>query len=340
MIFKSTLFLWLIPFVVLLFIVKRKNVPGTGFVYPSEKLISGHKASLRLLLAWNLPFLRLASIILVALALARPEASSSEKVRKEGISIMLAVDCSSTMLSENIYMREKDLAGMPEPEGAKELTRLDAVKYVAQDFVGSRPNDLVGIVAFAAEAFIVCPLTLNHEWLLTTIKRVDVGMIKDGTAIGSGIMACLKSLKDVRAKSRVIILLTDGINNYGSITPNVAAKAARALGVKVYTIGIISKGQEKRERQTLSKEEKASKLYVEEESLEEIARITGGMYFKASDLKSLKKSYARIDRLERTIFEEDEYREYVDVFQMFLFPGLILLLVTIILSNTFLRKVP
>lgn len=342
MTFKSPLLLLLVPlFIFAVFLLRRMSSPR-GFLFPTDEIIKRSRGGLKLWLVKNLVYLRILCILLVLVAMARPQVSREAPVKKMGIAVILAIDCSSTMLADDLQLDLQALREGNVKRGQKSIRRIDAVKSVAGDFVKARPDNLIGIVAFASEAFVICPLTFHHEWMLSTLDRVQVGLIKDGTAVGSGILSSLNTLRDSKAKSKVVILLTDGINNFGKIPPLVAAKAARAMGVKIYTVGLVSKGQELTAADDWSgrKVYKRKKIQVEEGDLREIAKLTGGKYYRATDLASLRNSYKEIDRLEKVSIEEKTYEEYVDIFQNFLFPALALLLLEILLSNTFLRKIP
>ncbi|MBF0217874.1 MAG: VWA domain-containing protein, partial [Candidatus Omnitrophica bacterium] len=275
-------------------------------------------------------------------AAARPEVSTETVKEKEGIAIVVAIDTSSTMVSGGINLTFEDLSRRPETKGKNTLKRIDAVREVARDFIKERKDDIIGIVAFASEAFIVSPVTFDHDWLMASLDRVKVGIIKDGTAIGSGIMMSLNALKEVKAKEKVIVLLSDGINNYGKISPIVAAKAARALGIKIYTVGLVSGGDglvalaDGSGRKRLS----GGNIGIDEKERKEISASTGGIYFRAKDLASLRESYSEINRLEVSGIEMKSYEERVDIFGFFLIPALIVIVLEIFLSNTFFRRLP
>ncbi|MBD3427321.1 MAG: VWA domain-containing protein [Candidatus Omnitrophica bacterium] len=342
MIFKNPFVLsLLLAYFFALFITRQKR-RERGFIFPTDELIKGFRGNFKLWLIRKVPYLRILGVILVILALARPQLAREAEIKKEGIAIMLAIDTSSTMTADDIKlgledMVEKDMLGK-----SRNVTRIDAVKEVARDFINSRENDIIGVIAFAADAFVVCPPTFDHEWLLKSLERVKIGIIKDGTAIGSGILSSLNSLKDVEARSKVIVLLTDGINNFGRISPLVAAKAARALGVKIYPIGVVRAGGGLQEADDGSGRRvyREPVIQVDEEELKKIATLTDGAYFRASDMNTLRESYREIDRLEKTGIEQKSFEEYVDVFQYFIFPALGLLLLEMILRNTFLRRIP
>lgn len=280
--------------------------------------------------------------MLIILALARPQLTTEKETRKEGIGIVIIVDTSSTMLADDIKLSFQDLSKMKEHDNKTKIRRIDAVVEVAKDFIKSRPDDLIGIVAFSAEAFVVCPMTFDHKWLLQTMNRVEVGLIEDGTAIGSGILTGLNSLRDIEAKSRVIILLTDGINNYGRTPPLIAAKAARSLGIKIYTMGLTGGGGALQEAADGSgrKIYKETHIDVDEKELEKIAELTNGKYFSITDMGSLRDSYEEINKLEKVLIEERGTGAYVDIFPVFLLPGLVLLILDTILRNTLLKRIP
>jgi len=197
-------------------------------------------------------------------------------------------------------------------------------------------------VAFAAQAYTICPPTYDHAWLLNSLERINVGMIKDGTAIGSGILSSLDALKDIKARSKVVILLTDGINNFGEVPPLVAAGSARALGIKIYTIGIASRAS----APFPTKDIYGKKIYqniridLDEEALKKIARITGGSYYRAVNMATLKDSYREIDKLEKAVLKESAFNKNKDIFSMAAYAALLVLIFEIILGSTYLRKVP
>ena len=331
MIFKDAWVLLLIPFTFLfIYLLKRKDTSST-MRFSSGELVKGAGPTWRILLAGKLPFLRAAVIVFFLLALARPRIPLEEaKVRTEGIDIVLAVDCSTSMLAEDFKA------------GGKRRNRLYVAKDVIEDFIHMRKSDRIGLIAFAGRAYTVCPLTLDYDWLSKNLERVEIGSIEDGTAIGSAINSSLNRIKDNEAKSKIVILLTDGINNKGKISPLTAAEAAKALGVKVYTIGAGSKGVVPYPVRGPwgGTHYQNIKIEIDEDMLKEIARITGGKYFRAMDTKSLENIYREIDLLEKTPIEETGFREYKELFTAFLVAGFILFMLEIILSNTILRKLP
>lgn len=321
----------LLPLAVAVIFCAQKKNNRSAIKFTSGSLLKGFPDSFKLKLAKNLLFLRLVSCLLIIIALARPQSPVElSKIQSEGIDIVLAIDCSSSMLAEDFKI------------GGRRQNRLEVVREVVKDFVQGRTNDRLGLVAFAGGAYTVCPLTLDHGWLLENLERVKTGLIEDGTAIGLGLVSALNRLKNTKVKSKIVILLTDGRNNAGGISPLTAAEAAKVLKIKVYTIGAGTKGL----APYPVKDFFGNTVYqpmdvdIDEDVLKKIAEKTAGKYFRATDTESLRRIYKEIDKLEKTVIEDKGYQEYKELFSVFLIPGLILLCAEIILSNTFLRKIP
>jgi Ca-activated chloride channel family protein len=275
--------------------------------------------------------MRAACLVLLILAAARPQSFVEEtKIYVEGIDIVLAIDTSTSMRAMDFEI------------GGRRVDRLYVVKRAVEDFIRKRMNDRIGMVAFAALPYTVCPLTLDHDWLEKNLERVRIGMIEDGTAIGSAISSSLNRLKDTEAKGKIIILLTDGINNAGKISPAVAAEAAKALGVRIYTIGAGKRGLAPYPVQDMfgNKILRPMSVEIDEELLKKIADTTGGRYYRATDTESLKDIYREIDKLEKVPIEEVGFSSFNELFAVFLIPALILLISEIVLANTFLRRLP
>lgn len=277
------------------------------------------------------PLLLLLRIVVLAtfiLALARPQSSSKEEeVLTEGVDIILAMDVSSSMLAEDF----------------KPNNRLQAAKYVAQEFIKSRSNDRLGMVVFAGESFTQCPLTLDYGVLLTLLEQIGVADKNwDGTAIGMGLVNAVNRLKDSKAKSKVIILLTDGVNNKGQVDPLTAAQIAQAFGIKIYTIGAGTRGTAMYpvDDPFFGKRYVSMPVEIDEKVLQQIANATNGKYFRATDTEKLKEIYQEIGELEKTKIEVKEYTKYEELFVIFLFFGLLALLSEVILTNTYFRKLP
>jgi Ca-activated chloride channel family protein len=322
----------LIPILILLFLYREKRAGSlSAFKFSSGELVGRLKSSFKLRLSRNLIYLRLTAGILLLLALTRPQSPVADsKIQSEGIDIVLAIDCSTSMLAEDFKL------------GGQRRNRIEAVKSVVNDFITGRRNDRIAIVAFASRAYTVCPLTLDYGWLLDNLERVKTGLVEDGTAVGSGIAASVNRLKDAGSKSKVVILLTDGRNNTGAISPLTAAEAAKALKVKVYTIGAGSKGPVPYPVKDFfgNTVYQPVEIDIDEDTLIKIADMTGAKYFRATDTESLRKIYKEIDGLEKTVIEEKGYSEYNELFAVFLVPGLLVLLLEIVLANTILRKIP
>ncbi|MEI6352011.1 MAG: VWA domain-containing protein [Verrucomicrobiota bacterium] len=273
------------------------------------------------------------AMALLIVALARPQKGKTmNQVEASGIDIMLLVDVSKSMLSEDFTI------------GSQRANRVSVIKKVTEKFIEQRPNDRIGIIAFAGRPYLVSPLTLDHDWLQQNMKRVQIGLVEDGTAIGSAIASAANRLRgDKTAKSRVIILLTDGDNNAGKISPATAAEAARAIGAKIYTIGAGTEGDApfpagkdffgRMQYQMV-------RFPIDIASLKQIAQIGNGQFYRATDTKSLEAIYEEIDKLEKTSFELKQYRQYRDLFPWFLAAGTALLLVQVTLSQTIWRRLP
>jgi len=269
--------------------------------------------------------LRLLLLGALIIALARPQSvSSRENISTEGIDIVLILDISGSMLAEDFTPN-----------------RLVAAKQVAEDFIDGRTNDRIGLVVFSAESFTQCPLTTDYPVLASLLKEVKNGMIADGTAIGLALANGVNRLKDSKAKSKVIILLTDGVNNRGEIDPTTAAKIAATYGIRVYTVGVGAQGMAPYPVQTpFGIRRQMMKVDLDEETLQGVATMTGGLYFRATDNEKLRSIYNEIDQLERTKIEITAYRKHTELFPAWLLTGFILLAVELLLSNIVLRKVP
>ncbi len=314
---------------VLLYSMKGDRQPAIRF--STGSLLSGLKSTLKLRMFRGIIFVRMLALFLIIIALSRPQLMLQEsRIETEGIDIVLAVDTSTSMLAEDFEL------------GGKRDNRLEVVRDVVKDFISRRHSDRIGIVAFAANAYTVSPLTLDYGWLMQNLERVKIGMTEDGTAIGSGISSALNRLKDSEAKGKVVILLTDGRNNAGKISPLTAADAARALNIKVYTIGAGSKGLVPYPAKDFfgNTVYRQVQIDIDEETLNKIAEKTKALYYRATDTKSLRNIYEEIDKIEKTPIEEKGYTEYKELFHYFLIPALVLLLMEVILKNTVLRRIP
>lgn len=273
----------------------------------------------------HIPFiLRVLAIILLSLALARPQLSNKWKSEStEGIDIMMALDISGTMLGEDF-----------------KPNRLEAAKQVASEFVTARPNDQIGLVVFAGESFTQCPLTTDHAVLINLFQSVKFGMIEDGTAIGLGLANAVNRMKDSKTKSKVIILLTDGSNNSGDIDPQTAAQIAQTFGIRVYAIGVGSYGEVKVPIQTpYGTQYGTMNSEFDEQTLRNIAKTTGGEYFRATDNSSLRAIYQQIDQLEKTKIRVREFSKRSENFVPFLLLALGCGLIELIMRYFVLRTI-
>lgn len=271
--------------------------------------------------------LRILAVVLLIVCFARPQSGrTEEEVLTEGIDIILAMDISSSMLAEDF----------------KPKNRLEAAKDVAADFIKGRKTDRIGMVVFAAHSFTQCPLTLDYGILQTFLEKIHIGMIEDGTAIGMGIANCVNRLRDSKAKSKVVILLTDGRNNRGELDPVTAARVAKSFNIRIYTIGAGKRGDALYpvDDPIFGKRYVRMPVQIDEEILKKIADITGGKYFRATNKSSLEEIYAEIGELEKTKIEVKHYTRYKELFVNYLLLAFGLIFVEIVLANTKFRKIP
>jgi Ca-activated chloride channel family protein len=331
-IFKDPWVLVFITLIPLLVIINGRRRTGPSFVFSSKKLLEEIRPTLRQRMSSSLILFRALALILIIIALARPQSVLEEsRTVSEGVDIVLDLDTSTSMLAEDFKIAQK------------RMNRYDVVKDVVKEFIRKRKDDRIGMVAFAARAYTVCPLATDYAWINENLDRVSVGMIEDGTAIGSAIASSLNRLRTSRTKSRIIILLTDGINNAGTISPLTASEAARALGIKIYTIGVGTKGLVP---YPVGQDRFGKNVYqnipieIDEDMLKKVAEMTGGKYYRATDTETLRKIYDDINKLEKSNIEHFGYREYSELFGLFLIPGLIILALEIFLANTLFLKVP
>lgn len=324
--FYILLFLFL-PFIVLRRMILKKSSMRFGSTAGLSKL----PTTLKVYVSRYLWILRGAALVLIVFGLMRPQSPvEGTKIQSEGVDIVLAVDASGSMAAEDFVFN------------GQRHDRLTAVKHVIEKFINARNSDRLGLLAFAGRAYIVCPLTLDYAWLIDNLQRVELGVIEeDGTAVGSAIATAVSRLKKSKAKSKIIILLTDGRNNAGSIEPAKAAAAAKAMGIKIYTIGAGKKGLAPFPAQDFfgNKVYRQVQMDLDEKTLKEIAETTGGVYFRATDMSSLKKVYSEIDKMETTSIQEQGYSEYKELFLYFIIPAFFLLILEILLVNTFLKRI-
>jgi len=325
--------LLLIPLVLIALWLARPGRAG-AVGYSSIEIVRRVAVARRTRWGRFVPALRWLGTALLVVALARPTLDRHNvKIEASGVDIVLAVDVSGSM-------QARDMAGAT---GASEpVSRIDAAKEVVTRFVQARPNDRIGLVAFAGEPFLASPLTLDHDWLLQNVARVDSAELTDGTAIGSAIAAGVRRLDAQGAKSKILIVLTDGQNNAGKIQPSVAAEAAKALGVKIYTIGVGSTGNAlipvKNDKGQM--ELVTARVDVDEKEMKQVAELTGGKFYRATDMRSLRDVYADIDQFEKTTRTVTTLTQHDERYASFAMPGLFLLLAELGLSATRFRRVP
>ena len=278
--------------------------------------------------AWLLPIIAAALMIV---GLARPQRTDSQtSVTANGIDIVLGLDISGSMQALDFTVDHK------------RVNRIAVVKSVVARFIDERPNDRIGLIAFAAAPYIVSPLTLDHDWLQQNLERVNVGVKDDGTAIGSAIAAAVNHLRTTATKTKVVILLTDGVNNSGKISPLAAAEAARALGVKVYTIGVGVRG-----KAPIPLRDQAGHVHVvmaevdvDEKTLQAVASETGGQFYRATDTDSLQKIYEQINRYETSAQTVQKFEHVEELYKWTLFPSLGFLGLGVLLQQTRYRRLP
>lgn len=325
--FAYKYFFWLmlvLPLMLFSYLWRYKNSSGEMRI-STLSFFSGVKTSLKEYLRHSLFALRLITLAALITALARPQASTSwQNVTTEGIDIILSMDVSGSMLAEDF-----------------KPNRLEASKAVALDFISGRPNDRMGLVLFSGESFTQCPITTDHAVLKNLFKDVKNGMITDGTAIGMGLANAVNRLKDSEAKSKVVILLTDGENNRGEIPPMTAAEIAKAFGVRVYTVGVGTRGQAPFPFRSPfgGIVYQNVEVKIDEPLLTQIADMTGGKYFRATDNKKLKAIYQEIDKLEKSKIEVQEFRKKNEMFLPWVLAAGLLLLLEFILKNTVFRSI-
>lgn len=313
----------LIPMI--LWYIFREKRSHADLQFSSLEAFRGMKRAGRVWLRHVLFVLKVLAIAFLVTALARPQSSNSwETYTSEGIDIMLALDISGSMLARDF-----------KPD------RLEAAKEVATKFILERPQDKIGLVIFSGESFTQCPLTTDQAVLVNLMRDVKSGMIEDGTAIGLGLANAVNRLKDSQAKSKVVILLTDGVNNQGAIAPTMAAELAKTYGIRVYTIGVGTYGEAPYPIQTpFGVQLRNVPVEIDEDVLRQIATLTGGKYFRATDNQKLEQIYSEIDQLEKTKIEVKHFSKKQEQYFIFGLIGMCLLIAEALLRYTLLRKIP
>jgi Ca-activated chloride channel family protein len=326
---------WLLLLLLLLPLLawlKGRRGAAPAFVYSSVQLVRAMQNINRSRAGRILGSLRWLVLAALIVALAQPRLVNSQtEVKASGIDIVAALDLSGSMISEDFVVNNR------------RVNRFNMARSVLKSFIDKRPNDRIGLVVFAKQAFIAAPLTLDHDYLQANLDRLEIGTINsDATAIGDALVVALNQLRDLKAKSKIIILATDGQNNSGKIEPLIAANAAAALGVKIYTVGIgeqgtapmpVFMGGQKVGYQNVP-------VDVDEDTLQKIADRTGGKYYRADNAEKFRQIYAEIDKLEKTEAVVNKYTEYKELFPWLAAGGLAVLLLELVLGQTVLRRLP
>jgi len=325
--FKDPYFLLLLGFIPLLVLPKRRP---QALPFPAFGCLKGAGGSWRTRLIKLPVLLRIGALVLFVLALANPVRTLRTIRYGEGLDVILAIDVSTSMLAEDFTV------------GNQRQNRLEVVKMVVADFVRKRQDDRIGVVVFGKDPYTLSPLTWDRQWLTQQLQRVEIGMVEDGTAIGAAIVAAANRLKDSPAEEKVIILLTDGVNNVTTVEPALAAQTAAALGIRIYTIGVGSLGPVPYPTTDAFGRTRyvSVQINLDEDLLRHIAEVTGGQYYFAANTEELQEIYEEIDRLEQTPMEIPEYQIQAPLYLYFLLGGLVLLLLEILLRETWLRRIP
>ncbi|PTY01130.1 hypothetical protein DB346_13970 [Verrucomicrobia bacterium LW23] len=329
--FASPEFLLLLLLVPLIAIWRGANGPDAAIRYSNLDTLRGLGKPRRNRRGGWLTSMLLLSVALFVIACARPRFDNSvQEVEASGIDIMLAIDISGSMETEDYY------------ENGQPISRLALARKVVDRFIKARPDDRIGIVAFAGRPYLLSPLTLDHNWLEINLGRLKTRVVDDGTAIGSGLASSVNRLRKQESRSKIVILLTDGMNNSGKISPLTAAELAKSENIKVYTIGAGSDSQgtvQGRDAFGRIVSQKVSSP-IDEELMKKIAVMTGGMFFRASDTQSLYDIYKQIDTMEKTVRKMKKFEDYNEIYAWALIPALALMLLGAILEQTRFRKLP
>jgi Ca-activated chloride channel family protein len=323
------LLLLLLPLVAWL---KGRRGEPPAFIYSSVQLVRGLLNVTRTRSGGFLSALRWVALGLFIIALAQPRLTKSEtKVTASGVDIVVALDMSGSMISEDFEVR------------GQRVNRFNMARAVLKKFIDQRPNDRIGLVVFATEPYIATPLTLDHDFLTDDLDRLRIGAIDENrTAIGSGLSTAVNRLRELKSKSKIVILMTDGQNNSGKIAPLTAAEAAQALKIKVYTIGVGMRGMAPMPiffgGQRIG--ERMEPVDIDEDTLQKVANLTGGKYYRADNTARFQAIYAEIDKLEKTEKEVKKFSQHKELFAWAITPGLGLILLETLLRHTLFRRLP
>jgi len=319
--------------------LKGKRGRPPAFLYSSVQLVRAVLNVSRSCSGGFLAALRWLALAALIVALAQPRLTKSQtQVKASGIDIAVAVDLSGSMASEDFVV------------GGQRVSRVEMAKTVLKKFIEKRPNDRIGLIAFATDAYIVTPLTLDHDFVLQNLERFQIDPFDPGndlidgssTAIGSGLSTAINRLRDLKSKSKIVILMTDGQNNSGKLAPLTVAEAAQTLGVKVYTIGVGMRGNAPMPARDIFGRHMYQMVPVDidEDTLTKIANMTGGKYYRADNAERFQEIYAEIDRLEKSEAVVKKYTEFRELFAWFVLGGLSVLMVELVLKNTIMRRLP
>ena len=320
--------LWLLVLLPLLALLHGRRGPAPALLFSSISIARAIAGNRKARPGKLLGLLRLTAVALIILAMARPQwGNTTTEIEASGIDILLAVDVSGSMEARDFTLN------------GRAANRLDVVKSVVAKFIKERPNDRIGLVAFAGRPYMVCPLTLDHDWLQQRLDSLNTGMIEDGTAVGSAIASGVNRLRGRDAKSRIMILLTDGMNNAGKVAPLTAAEAAETMGIKVYTIGAGTRGEAPMPVKDQFGRERLMrvKVNIDEETLSQVAEITGAKYFRATDTRSLQQIYDEINGMEATTRTIKNFSRYRELFSWLIIASLLLLGTELFISR---RRLP
>jgi Ca-activated chloride channel homolog len=332
MTFGHPLFLLLLLLLPLIAWLKGRRGEPPAFIYSSVQLVRGLLNVTRTRSGGFLSSLRWVALGLFIIALAQPRLTKSEtKVTASGVDIVVALDMSGSMISEDFEVR------------GQRVNRFNMARAVLKKFIDQRPNDRIGLVVFATEPYIATPLTLDHDFLTEDLDRLRIGAIDENrTAIGSGLSTAVNRLRELKSKSKIVILMTDGQNNSGKIAPLTAAEAAQALKIKVYTIGVGMRGMAPMPiffgGQRIG--ERMEPVDIDEDTLQKVANLTGGKYYRADNTARFQAIYAEIDKLEKTEKEVKKFSQHKELFAWAITPGLGLILLETLLRHTLFRRLP
>ena len=319
------LYLLILIIPAIIWYVKKSVKFSPAIIFSNTRAIENTKTSYKKYLRHVVFGLQMLAFILIIIVLARPQSTNKwQNVTTEGIDIMITLDISGSMLAEDF-----------------KPNRLEASKTVASEFITGRPDDRIGLIVFSGESFTQCPLTTDHAVLLNLFKGIQSGMIEDGTAIGLGLATAVNRLKESKSKSKVVILLTDGVNNQGSIAPITAAEIAKAFNIRVYTVGVGKMGKAPYPFQTpFGTQYQDVDVEIDEPMLTQIAKMTDAKYFRATNNQKLRDIYKEIDKLEKSRIAVTEFKKHHDEFFMFGFAALFLLIISLFIRLTILKSIP